>query len=152
MKRYELPTALCPKCQDFAFRIYKKHIRDNSHQCCNCQYIFKPKRSKEMNLKEQIEGIQIKYFGQRRRDGYGGNNIPTITQEILLNKEQIDQATTDILKAVELDEEKILNILTKHAELTEEKEIRFKLTCHLYDLAKAIAQGDVYKDMKERIR
>ena len=95
MKRYELPTALCPKCQDFAFRIYKKRIGDDSHQCCNCKHIFKPKRSRETNIKERIEEIIDKI------------SVGTPFGTVGLQNSMKDQATTNILKVVELKIEKL---------------------------------------------
>ena len=50
--KLRLPTAICPKCNQFAFRIYKDHLEDNSHQCCNCQFIFKP-QPPQSKLKER---------------------------------------------------------------------------------------------------
>jgi hypothetical protein len=38
-----LPTALCPRCGGYSFKIFKDKV-DNDHQCCRCQEIFIPKK------------------------------------------------------------------------------------------------------------
>ncbi len=40
MERKRLPTAICPNCKDFAFRIYRNIFKRRLHQCCKCQLVF----------------------------------------------------------------------------------------------------------------
>ena len=57
--KLRLPTAICPKCNQFAFRIYKDHLEDNSHQCCNCQFIFKPQPPQSKLKERKIHEWQV---------------------------------------------------------------------------------------------
>ena len=43
MRRHRVPTALCPECGDFAFKIRGRGVEStNKHQCCDCRHIFVP--------------------------------------------------------------------------------------------------------------
>ena len=94
-----------------------------------------------MNLKERIKEILEEFRTKNYHCGFKeGSTKPCKCSENII------QATTNILKAVELDEEKIINILLSRTDYGIN-------SC--YKIAKAIAKGDVYKrgimTLKERI-
>ena len=123
--------------QDMAINSIKKRKRKKKNV---------GQRSSTMNLKEQVERITNKYACHlpdcELLKPHGGE-IPCSCGK--------DNISTDILKVVKLDEKKIFE---------EFKSIRGKYSwgnismsdSKLILLAKAIAQGDVYKDMKERLK
>ena len=93
-----------------------------------------------MTLKERIEKTIAKvanYYDRSRSDNYYG-----VEDEC-----EIDQATTDILKVVELDEGKILGII-KDVQIPakpDDDETYLHLEW-IEAVAKAIAKGDIYKE------
>ncbi len=94
-----------------------------------------------MNLKEQIEEILKPLINA---DAEEGECIMCgFPFDKKIRKKEVEQVTTDILKAVELDEEKIKQRIIKWAK--EQEAIRPGYN-DLDELAKAIAQGDVWKE------
>ena len=100
-----------------------------------------------MTLKERIDKIQNKAFiGCGVWDNNKQDYVP-------VDSDRKYQATTDILKAIELDEEKILKLFDEHTSIRWEKGDKFTAVLALdkdincaKDLAKAIATGDVWKE------
>ena len=102
-----------------------------------------------MNLKEQIEEILKPLINA---DAEEGECIMCgFPFDKKIRKKEVEQVTTDILKAVELDEEKIKQRIIKWVKEQEAIDKFGEITLRpeyndLDELAKAIAQGDVWKE------
>jgi hypothetical protein len=58
LKPTGIPTALCPKCGYYSFKVFKND-KNNEHQCCRCQLIFESQLSNKMTRERVVEIINL---------------------------------------------------------------------------------------------